>query len=172
MKKFYEICSKIYNYLYKTFEGTHKLEVIRKCGDYLQFFGVFTFIIYSIFCFNAQLVLSFILFYILINVICSILKIIFDNQRPTEYTDKVDENVKNPNLKLHFSIRKGNSFPSGHTASAMSAIWLFQLNPYLGILGILVALFVAFSRVAGRNHWLRDVSFSMVYVTILYFIIF
>ncbi len=57
-----------------------------------------------------------------------------------------------------------HSFPSGHTAFAFQGA-AFILRRYgwkLGILALLLACFVAYSRVEARKHWPRDVVVGAV----------
>lgn len=151
--------------------STKNKELYRQIGDYLQYFGMFVVIIYAIILQNFDFFLKFVVFYTSCVLVAWFLKGIFNNRRPNEFPDN-ETNPKNEKLKLELSIKEGNSFPSGHTASAMTAIYLFQVDYTLGVIGLLVGLFTAWTRLINRKHWLRDVGFSIVADIVIYYLMF
>jgi membrane-associated phospholipid phosphatase len=76
--------------------------------------------------------------------------------RPVEYLEGIDFHQV-PGLKLHH----WNSFPSGHTATAMgiatALMIIFHKNERLRIFFLIAALLVAFSRVYLMQHFYLDV---------------
>lgn len=78
-------------------------------------------------------------------------------------------------VKWDWSFKSGDSFPSGHTSSAMiGALYgLHVLNPYLGLAVYALAFLVALSRVHAKAHFYRDVFWgtfiSQVVSLIVYF---
>lgn len=90
--------------------------------------------------------------------ICSLLKAIFNNARPRNVEGSV-----NPKLDLEWTPTDGNSFPSGHTMSAMLGAWFaFEFGFFIGIVALVLAVGVAISRMIAKAHWLRDVSTSTI----------
>lgn len=97
-----------------------------------------------------------------------ILKKIFKRTRPANEFD-----YKNLVIKIPTSY----SFPSGHTATAFSVVPLaMSFGSVLGILSIVVASIIGFSRVYLKVHYLTDVLVGSVIGTsmsiITYLIIF
>lgn len=72
--------------------------------------------------------------------------------------------------ELHLSLaqemmKKGNSFPSGHTTSAFSVfliITLFSKNPKLGLLFGFIAALASYSRVYLAQHFFEDIFLGSI----------
>jgi membrane-associated phospholipid phosphatase len=143
-------------------------EDIVKIGDYLQLVTPLVFLIY-VACYSTNKVGKvFVATYIICTVIQVLLKTLFNNPRPREVEEG---STRNPILKLDWSFNEGDSFPSGHTMSAMSGgVFWFEIGTIAGIIGIILGLFCGLSRIIGRAHWLRDVITSSVIAVIAYYI--
>ena len=124
------------------------IEIIEIIGDILMF----ALPLYAIFCEERKtnnqsftinnFCLDFLSKYILGMVICYYLKFVINKKTP-------DGN-------------NNNSFPSGHTMSAyLSALYTMkQKNKYDNIC-LFLSLFVGFSRIVSRKHYIIDVISSM-----------
>ena len=131
---------------------------LRKVGDHLQFITPIFVIVYGIMSGDIRLLQVFFYYYLGCTVIHVLLKWLFNNPRPSE----IDTDI-NPQLQFQWSVNKGDSFPSGHTMSAVSGgVFWFNICPYLGVIGIILGIFTAFTRIVVRAHWLRDVGTSSV----------
>ena len=105
------------------------------------------------------------------------LKFLFDNPRPRDEIEKGNTGV-NPDLNFNPKADGHNSFPSGHTMSAMTGgMFWFQmtfgipsLGIFLGIIGFSLGILTAFSRIVKHAHWVRDVGFSIIVSMVAYFI--
>lgn len=162
--------SKLKNFYLELYSTKHK-EIYRQIGDYLQYFGIFVVIVCSFYFKDIDIFLKFIPYYVFCILLAWVLKGVFNNRRPNEFSDN-ETNPKNEKLKLEWSVKEGNSFPSGHTASSMTAIYLFQIDFVLGVIGLCVGIFTAWTRLINRKHWLRDVGFSIVADIVIYYIMF
>lgn len=162
--------NKIKSFYLKLYSTKNK-ETHRQIGDYLQYFGVFAVILCSLYHKDIDIFIKFMAYYGVCVSIAWILKGLFNNRRPNEFPDN-ETNPKNEKLKFDISIKEGNSFPSGHTASAMTAIYLFQISTTLGVIGLCVGLFTAWTRLINRKHWLRDVGFSIIADIVIYYLMF
>lgn len=137
---------------------------ITSLGDKLQLLTPVLFIIYQACYGNHQTAKVFVVAFTLTMVICSLLKAIFNNPRPRD-----TEGNTNPDLDLDWSPSEGNSFPSGHTASAMiGAFFWFEINAYAGIVGLALGVITALSRIIAKAHWLRDVIASTIIAGAVY----
>ncbi len=83
----------------------------------------------------------------------------------------------NPDL-LHFvpgiEVHASNTFPSGHTATAFCAamaITLLSRNKTIGIISLIIALLVGYSRVYMAQHFLMDVAAGAIVGGLTTFII-
>lgn len=66
--------------------------------------------------------------------------------------------VKNKTIRLIIRNPGGYSFPSGHTSSSVGAAYvLLQMNLWVGVVGIIVAGLIAFSRVYLHVHYPTDI---------------
>jgi membrane-associated phospholipid phosphatase len=144
---------------------------IVKLGDYLQLVTPIVFLIYSSCFLGTYISRVFIVSYIIANIIQVLLKSLFNNPRPSE-----TEGTDNPDLNFDWSVNEGESFPSGHTMSAMigGVFWLLMPKcgniPFLGIFGILLGVITGISRVIAKAHWLRDILTSSLISGIIYWI--
>lgn len=89
------------------------------------------------------------------SIICNlILKPIFERIRPYD---------RYPELIRIVPKLNDFSFPSGHTlASFSSATILFQVNLLLGILSLIIANLIAYSRLYLNVHYFTDVLFGII----------
>lgn len=146
------------------------IDDLREFGNYLQFITPMVVIIYTAWVGDVLLARVFIKYYLLCTFIQILLKSLFNNPRPSEVNSPY-----NPPLDLEWSVNKGDSFPSGHTMSAMSGgiFWanISCFQPYLGWAGILLGVITAISRLAAKAHWMRDVTVSACIAIILWYII-
>lgn len=64
--------------------------------------------------------------------------------------------------------KKGQSFPSRHTASAFSiALALFNINNTLGIITLIIAMIVALTRIMCGLHFIKDVITGIIIAIII-----
>jgi membrane-associated phospholipid phosphatase len=158
----------IYNKLWNMKDSI--IKDLRDCGNYLQFLTPLVVLLYA--AWNGQMYLArtFIIYYLVCTIIQVLLKSLFNNPRPNEFDISTN---KNPPLHFEWSVNKGDSFPSGHTMSAMSGgiFWsnISMGQPYIACIGIALGIITAISRVAAKAHWLRDVSFSAVLSILLWY---
>lgn len=139
-------------------------DIIETIGDYLQFLTPIFYLCYSLAHNSHYETVVFVLTFVLGLCISSLLKAIFNNERPYE-TDSTD----NPDLNVDWSPRQGNSFPSGHTLSAMlGGLFWFQINPWFGCVGVALGCFTGFSRMVANAHWLRDILGAVTIAVTLY----
>ena len=116
---------------------------------------------------DYQLAVTYAVTFALSMGICQFLKTLFNNTRPRN-----TEGFVNPKLEVDWSPTDGNSFPSGHTMSAMmGAMFAFEFGIVEGIVATLFAVGVAFSRMIVKAHWLRDVGTSTLIAIVLYAIV-
>jgi membrane-associated phospholipid phosphatase len=89
--------------------------------------------------------------------------------RPRE-SPKIEQSWVGPfhEGKLTIGNSKYNSFPSGHTATAMgfAGVFLFA-RPLLGIVGVLLALGIAWSRMLLGAHHLSDVTVATLFALLV-----
>lgn len=94
--------------------------------------------------------------YLIANLITHLLKALTFAPRPYERQGEW--------IKWDISFKTGNSFPSGHTTSAMCgavyASYALQAMPSLAFTGM--AILVALSRVHVKAHFYRDVFYGYV----------
>jgi membrane-associated phospholipid phosphatase len=100
-------------------------------------------------------IFKFILAYIIVNTICFILKSTLFAPRPRQ--------LIGDSIRWKISVEEGNSFPSGHTASAMAgAVYGVFLYWPVGIVLLLLAFLCAWTRVKTLAHYWRDVFFGSI----------
>lgn len=124
-----------------------------------------------------QLLTVFVCTYVATALIQIVLKFLFDNPRPRDEIEKNNQGV-NPDLNFDPGLDKHNSFPSGHTMSAMTGgmFWfqmtfgILNLGIFFGIIGFSLGVLTAFSRIVKHAHWVRDVGFSAIVSIVAYFI--
>lgn len=156
----------IYSKLWNVKESL--IKDLREAGDYLQFLTPLVVLLYTAWMGEMVLGRVFITYYLICTIIQVVLKSLFNNPRPNEAGTS-----ENPPLRLEWSVNRGDSFPSGHTMSAMSGgiFWtnIAMWQPYIGWIGIVLGIITAISRVASKAHWLRDVIFSAVLSILLWY---
>ena len=92
-----------------------------------------------------------------------IIKGIFTKDRPCDLDDSIPLLIKRP---------LGSSFPSGHTASSFaSVVVIFYINPWLGVIALIWAALIGFSRVYLYVHFPSDVFFGIISGTAIAFVI-
>ena len=142
---------------------------IRKMGDHIQFLTPIVVVLYCILDGNIPMLREFIIYYLICTAIQILLKWAFNAPRPSQTDSEI-----NPLPKWEWSVNRGDSFPSGHTMSAISGglFWtLFAFGqPWVGIAGILLGLITALSRMIVRAHWLLDVGTSIIIASIVFLI--
>lgn len=142
---------------------------IRKMGDHIQFLTPIVVVLYCILDGNIPMLREFIIYYLICTAIQVLLKWAFNAPRPSQ-----SDSETNPLPKWEWSVNRGDSFPSGHTMSAISGglFWtLFAFGqPWVGIAGILLGLITALSRMIVRAHWLLDVGTSIIIASIVFLI--
>lgn len=154
---------KIYEYLWSLKYTQFGLK-LRELGDYTQIFTPALFIIWSACYGNNHLSKVFIVTFLVAMGIYLILNCIFNNVRPSE-----DDSVIPPEMNADWSPSEGNSFPSGHTMSAVTGgLFWFEINPIVGIIGLILGLLTGASRLIAKKHWIRDVLTSIIISVICY----
>lgn len=99
---------------------------------------------------------KFVLAYALANFSCYLIKGFTYANRPRTL---LDHKIK----WFDWSFDDGNSFPSGHTTSAMcGAIYATMLFPLVGFVLLILAIICAYSRIKAMAHFMRDVFFGTV----------
>lgn len=142
-------------------------------GDLFQYLLPISTLVYCVFVFGltAHYTWVYILFFLLCVATSSLLKAMFNNLRPREWDDITDHPEKSPDMDFDWSVSEGNSFSSGHSIASMAgALPWFLVNPWLGVIAFVLALFVGFSRIVVKAHWLRDVLASQA-IAIGYFLL-
>ncbi|MDR1580198.1 MAG: phosphatase PAP2 family protein [Synergistaceae bacterium] len=153
------------------FRKTTVGNILVKTGDQLQIATPVVFLIYSACRLGSPITKVFVISYAVSEAIQGSLKVLFNNPRPNRV-----EGTVNPPLKLEWSVNEGDSFPSGHTMSAMTGgIFWFQMRyicgyPVMGIIGVLLGVVTGLSRIISRSHWLRDVVTSWVTAVLIYWV--
>ena len=137
---------------------------IKKWGDYVQFVTPLAVLLYGAIIGELKLLQVFILYFTGCTILQIVLKWLFNNPRPKE----IDSDV-NPKLRFGVTPIVGNSFPSGTTMSAVcGGMFWFNISPYLGVLGVLLGIFNAFSGLINKEHWIRDVMTSAVIAIVMW----
>ena len=124
-----------------------------------------------------RLFVVYIITYLITALIQVTLKFLFNQPRPRTEIAKGNQGI-NPDLNFDPKIDGQNSFPSGHTMSAMTGgMFWFQmtfgyaeLGIFFGIIGFTLGLLTALSRIVQHAHWVRDVGFSIVVSVLAYFV--
>ena len=156
----------IYEKLWALPEATR--DVIQNCGDYLQYILPITTLVLSYFFMDHHFLYVYIGYFVVCMAIMMLSKAIFNNPRPREVEDSEDPD-DNPDVDLDWSPDEGNSLMSGHSAAAMSgAIPALWINPWLGAVMVVLAVFVGFSRIVAKAHWIRDVLVAFVTAIVLW----
>lgn len=94
-----------------------------------------------------------------------------DSDRPRKLLEKIQELHFVKDVEVHFS----NSFPSGHSVTAFSVFCLLSLfvkNKKWGIVFLIMAILIGFSRIYLVQHFITDVyagSFIGIIVTVIVF---
>lgn len=156
----------IYEKLWALPEATR--DVIRECGDYLQYILPITTLVLSYFFMDHHFLYVYIGYFVVCMAIMMLSKAIFNNPRPREVEDSEDPD-DNPDLDLDWSPDEGNSAYSGHSSSAVCGAYpAFCIDPWLGSVMIILVCFVGFSRIVAKAHWIRDVVLAFVVNLILW----
>lgn len=102
---------------------------------------------------DRKLAISLIIVMLLVNAINNgFIKAIFRRRRPFE---------DHPDIKIHIGNPYGSSFPSGHSANAFAcAMIIMYFYPNYGFISLIVASFIALSRMYLKVHYFTDVVFG------------
>lgn len=126
---------------------------LTKFGDILQWLVPVTGLGVAIPFHDKTTTLLYVYQYVISNAICQLIKGTTFAQRP--------------NAKLGFEITwkwswgEADSFPSGHTTSAMAgAFGVMMFNLPAGLALFVFAAICGYSRIAAMAHWPRDVYFG------------
>lgn len=93
--------------------------------------------------------------------VVTIFRKIVNRPRPYETMD----------IKPLVSHKHGESFPSRHTVSAVIiALVCFNVNIYLGIFALIVAMIISVCRILAGIHFVSDVLVSVIIAMLFYFI--
>lgn len=142
----------------------HIKQIIGTVGDWLQYLLPISILAYCLIVFGITYpTYMYVGYFIACVCTSSLIKALFNNIRPRNWDDISTTPEQSPDMNLDWSPREGNSFVSGHTAAAFAAVWPAMLiNPLFGVITLMLALFVGFSRMVVKAHWLRDVLGSIV----------
>lgn len=135
-------------------------------GDVLQYLLPVSYFLSTLIFVDFLSAAYFAAFYVLAFLIVLGGKCLFDAPRPFEVDGK-----SNPKLTFSWSPTEGNSFPSGHTMSAMmGGIFFFNFGTVFGLIGVCFGLLTAVSRMVVNMHWARDTIFSLTVSTFLFWL--
>lgn len=155
---------RFYNTLWNIPEKYKK--IIQKSGDVLQIIIPLSLLITLICLHYYHTAMIYAMAFAIAMLLQVLIKSLFNNSRPRDTTT-----TDNPDLNLDWSPNEGNSFCSGHTLAAMTgAFFWFFISPICGIIALIFAILVAFSRIVARAHWLRDVCTSTAISFLLFLI--
>lgn len=139
-------------------------KIIQKSGDILQIIIPLSLLISLIYLHYYHVAIIYAVAFAIAMLLQVLIKSLFNNPRPRDVVG-----TDNPDLDLDWSPDEGNSFCSGHTLSAMTgAFFWFYISTICGVIALILAIFVAFSRIVARAHWLRDVFTSTVISFLLF----
>lgn len=128
---------------------------------------------YIPFCIYPLLVLYVFLFYqhLLFNtlvkpaiafILLSLFRKLINRKRPYEVY----------NIEALLIHKKGQSFPSRHTLSAMIIAFIsFDIHLYLGIFMLILAVIIGISRIISGLHFISDVVAGSVFAYLIYIIL-
>ena len=124
-------------------------------------FGLYPCILIYLFFVNKDLLLITIIKPLSAFLFVTIFRKIINRKRPYE-SMKIDPLIKH---------KKGESFPSRHAVSAMIIAFVcFDVNIYLGIFSLVIALLICMSRIMAGVHYISDVLISIIIAFIIYMI--
>ena len=155
---------KFYNRLHTRIRKNKDIETfiifLCKCLPFLIF------VFYAGIIFYVVLVQSHLLFYTIgiplsIFIFVTILRKVWNRPRPYERL----------NINPLFKNKVGESTPSRHTASAFAiALTGYVIAPELGIILIVIAIFIAISRVVAGVHYIFDIVLAIFLVFFVYWL--
>lgn len=131
-----------------------------------QYFPYITFCLYPcvliyLFISQSSLLIEMIMKPLIAFMFVTVLRKIINRPRPYE----------NMNLQSLVGHKSGESFPSRHAVSAIIiALMCFQLNFYLGVFALIIAILICASRILAGVHHISDVLVSIVIAVIIYLI--
>lgn len=130
------------------------------------YFPYITFILYPClliysYLYKHDIFISVLLRPLLAFLFVTIIRKIINRPRPYESI-----NIKP--LKQH---KKGESFPSRHTLSAfVIAFAALEVNLYIGLIALVIAIFISLSRIFAGVHYISDVVSAIIIAVIFYII--
>lgn len=124
-------------------------------------FGLYPCVLIYLFSIKSNLLLTTIIKPLSAFFIVTVVRKIINRPRPYETMD----------IEPLLEHKKGESFPSRHTVSAfIIALVCFNVNVYLGIFAIIVAIIISISRILAGVHYISDVIVSILIAFVIYFI--
>lgn len=162
--------NKIYNKLWSINQETKNK--LKEAGDLLRYLTSIIFITYSACFLDNHTSRIFVISLGIALLLMEAIKWIFNNPRPREWDDNPNNDpTDNPDLDLDWSPKEGNSFISGHVTGAMyGGLWWFIAGWEWGILGVLLGVVTAISRIVVKAHWIRDVVCASVLSLIVFLV--
>lgn len=139
------------------------LLVISKIFPYINAF-LYIFLLIILFFLKSNMIYKVIFVPAFVFIFVSIFRKILNKPRPY---DELNFNPFFNNVKRN----KGKSFPSRHTASAfIISFAMLYVNIYLGIVGFILSIFIALSRIFIGVHYPKDVICAFLISAIFGFI--
>lgn len=115
----------------------------------ISYVGILLFLVFTM----DQRIVSSIVKPLLVFLVVTIFRKVINRPRPYEAL----------NIQPLFKHKKGESFPSRHTASAfIIALVCYSLYPVFGITLLVIASFVAITRVVAGVHYISDVIVAIL----------
>ncbi len=137
------------------------ISVLNTILTYSVFFSYLLFLVYILIKKSDNL-LVYILIPAISFVVLSIFRYFYNAPRPYE---------KWPEIKNECHTKTGMSFPSRHTFSAFIISYMFfDYSKLLGIVFLVVSVFIALFRVLLLKHFIKDVSSSAIFATLIYIV--
>ena len=142
---------------------SNSLFIATKIFPYINAF-LYIFLIILLFYFKSNMIYKVVFVPAFVFIFVSIFRKILNKPRPY---DELNFNPFFDNVKRN----KGKSFPSRHTASAfIISFAMLYVNIYLGIIGFILSVFIALSRVFSGVHYPKDVICAF-FISIIFGII-
>lgn len=125
--------------------------------DILIFFQIFL-VLFTFLFSKKKLIFVYLLFFLLAFLISQFFSYFFPSLRPITYY------FNQPYLT--------DSFPSKHTfLSTVSSLFIFNYNPFLGIISFITTIFIALFSYLSLMHWPIDIFSGLLLGIVLYFLL-